>query len=465
MANSDQNDEIDFPLGNPRSHLRRDLDAHAGLVARRHSLWVDDEEQSSLPGRRRQHFSWHNAGEMAGIVGTLSNPTMWLSVLVADPRFRNVVKAIANARHSGGRMLGSQTNQVLSGILASVLPALVQMAEAAAVGAFAGGVAGIFAGFGVGDEVTIPGGAIAGAEMGLAVAGFVGLGQMLAQGGLHFATFVRLIAEATTLALFAGENQGMYGGGRGFSYDEDMRDASELYAAALGELWWLALQAIVLWVLKKAVEVGGPAAGKLAGRAVRSEALQSAIGAAKGKVGKLGTTFCDWLDRDFEGIRDLVAKHERAARQAESGVSHVDENMPAPASRNKPRLALNRFQTKPNEAFFWSGKTNGVGGADAAGKIAGANGGTTLEQLTVNKGIELPAWDPNDPASVQSWTDASRSYADGASGTVRAVIGSSLRPGNVWETTELPALMANPNVTQIIQIDPLTGISNVIFSR
>jgi len=123
------------------------------------------------------------------------------------------------------------------------------------------------------------------------------------------------------------------------------------------------------------------------------------------------------------------------------------------------------YTTKAGGAVFWSGRTNGVGGADVAGKIASSQQGTTLEQLAEARGLNLPAWDPNNPASVQAWSSASQAYAESVSGSVNAVIGNSLRPGNVWETFELPALKANPNVTEIIRIDPVTGSKTIIFSR
>ncbi len=127
--------------------------------------------------------------------------------------------------------------------------------------------------------------------------------------------------------------------------------------------------------------------------------------------------------------------------------------------------APNAFATNSGEAVFWSGKTNGVGGADAAGCIASACGGTTLEQLMANKGITLPAWDASNPATVAAWQNASKSFAQGASGDVNAVLGSTLRPGSVWETVELPALKANPNVTSITTIDPATGVKTIIWKR
>jgi RHS repeat-associated protein len=128
------------------------------------------------------------------------------------------------------------------------------------------------------------------------------------------------------------------------------------------------------------------------------------------------------------------------------------------------------FETNPDEAFFWSGRTpNGVGGFEGgqhvAAAIAAAQGGTTLEMIIASRGIVLPAWDANDPASVAAWENASRSYAEGVSGTVHAVIGSSLRGGNVWETAELPALQTNPAVTKLVQIDPFTRVKTTIFER
>ncbi len=121
--------------------------------------------------------------------------------------------------------------------------------------------------------------------------------------------------------------------------------------------------------------------------------------------------------------------------------------------------------TEPDTAFFWSGRTEGVGGEQIARQIADEHGGTTLEALIENRDIKMPAWDPDDPAVVQAWKDISAEYAKGVSGTVRAVIGKELRPGNVWESAELPALINNPNVDRIIIIDPVTKVETEIFVR
>ena len=56
-------------------------------------------------------------------------------------------------------------------------------------------------------------------------------------------------------------------------------------------------------------------------------------------------------------------------------------------------------------------------------------------------------------------------YAEQVSGEIRAVVGSELRPGNIWENIELPRLKANPNVTKVTTIDPKTGVEKIIFER
>jgi uncharacterized protein YukE len=127
--------------------------------------------------------------------------------------------------------------------------------------------------------------------------------------------------------------------------------------------------------------------------------------------------------------------------------------------------------TDPNSAYYWSGRNaEGIGvGPDDSGiaeLIAHGSGGTTLEMTLAERGVDpLPVWNRHDPVSVQFWEDASAAYAENARGEVTAIVGSSLRPGNVWQTVEIPRLMENPDVTRIVQIDPDTGQSTTIFER
>lgn len=158
----------------------------------------------------------------------------------------------------------------------------------------------------------------------------------------------------------------------------------------------------------------------------------------------------------------VVKAAESAGRALERGMVRA-RLKGLPGFTRDGRIDPAAFKTEPDSAFFWSGRTNGVGGEKVAGDIAGARGGTTLEQLMERRGIQLPKWDPDNPEVVQVWKDASAAYADEASGTVRAVIGDSLRPGNVWQTAELPALESNPAVTKIIEIDPVTKVEKVVY--
>nr|WP_237578415.1 hypothetical protein [Listeria monocytogenes] len=77
----------------------------------------------------------------------------------------------------------------------------------------------------------------------------------------------------------------------------------------------------------------------------------------------------------------------------------------------------------------------------------------------------MPDWDFNNPESMKAWDLVSGSYAEQVSGEVRAVVGSDLRKGNIWENVELPRLKNNPNVTKITTIDPKTGLEKIIFER
>lgn len=77
----------------------------------------------------------------------------------------------------------------------------------------------------------------------------------------------------------------------------------------------------------------------------------------------------------------------------------------------------------------------------------------------------MPEWDFNNPSTMKAWDLASAAYAEQVSGEIRAVIGSTLREGNIWENIELPKLLNNPNITKITTIDPKTGIETIIFER
>jgi len=77
----------------------------------------------------------------------------------------------------------------------------------------------------------------------------------------------------------------------------------------------------------------------------------------------------------------------------------------------------------------------------------------------------MPTWDPNDDVVQLIWSSVSKEYAEHVSGEVRAVVGNSLRKGNIWENFELPSLKKNHNVKKITIIDPKTNNETTIFKR
>ena len=150
--------------------------------------------------------------------------------------------------------------------------------------------------------------------------------------------------------------------------------------------------------------------------------------------------------------KNRVKKDHKAKKASGAKGFNIDEIHP-------------KLKTEPDTAFFWSGRTDGVGGADIAADVAKSKGGVTLESTIGNKNIKMPEWDFNKPESMKAWDLASGSYAEQVSGEVRAVVGSELRKGNIWENVELPRLKNNPKVTKITTIDPKTGIEKIIFER
>lgn len=74
-------------------------------------------------------------------------------------------------------------------------------------------------------------------------------------------------------------------------------------------------------------------------------------------------------------------------------------------------------------------------------------------------------YDPVVPSSVQAWQSISTELAKNASGDVRVVLGSQVRPQSIWELFELPALINNSAVQKVIGIDPKTGAEKIIFQR
>lgn len=209
------------------------------------------------------------------------------------------------------------------------------------------------------------------------------------------------------------------------------------------------------------------------------EAAKFAIGVVQAKIKQLIELFDAIAKKIVQVMSDLGkrikdkidkllgnAKKEAGNYNAAPGVpNRHGQGHDQPPKDKRPTSKISGLKTEKDTAFFWSGKTSGVGGDEVAARIAKERGGTTLEMLIKERGIKMPEWNVSNPASVKAWQDISAEYAKGASGHVRAVVGDRLRPGSIWETRELPALKANPAVTKIIVIDPMTQAEKIIFSR
>ncbi len=251
-------------------------------------------------------------------------------------------------------------------------------------------------------------------------------------------------------------------------YSQHIDDAHQ---AAIDELesllkWTVAIEGAGLLAGLFSFGIGeGAAQGVEAGRIATTAArvgdiiahLAELVGEVVSAIGRVVTKVVE-ISSKLRGL--LAAKLSQATAElvAKFGPTVVVDSEAAAVE------ALD-FATAKDTAFFWSGRTNGIGGEYVAADIADAKGGTTLERLTADRGIKLPEWDENNPATVAAWKAASEAYAEGASGTVRVVLGDSLRAGNVWEGVEFDALKRNPFVTQIIRIDPASGAETVLWTR
>ena len=97
---------------------------------------------------------------------------------------------------------------------------------------------------------------------------------------------------------------------------------------------------------------------------------------------------------------------------------------------------------------FWTG---GDAAKAAATKFAVEKGGETIGMTAGGQAVadatDGVPWEEAKPL----WQAASKSFAQGSSGIVHAFINVELaNPESIWAVTELPALVENPNVTDVI---------------
>ena len=200
-------------------------------------------------------------------------------------------------------------------------------------------------------------------------------------------------------------------------------------------------------------------------REVKQAALKG-FGGAKDKLHHVADNMDNHLDTLVKKVRgqDTFDDLPSSTPKRPYNPARGEDGKYAPGSLPSADELRRLTKTEPDTAFYWSGRdASGVGvgpdGSGVAERFASANGGQTLEQTLMANGVDpLPEWDETDAESVRFWEEASGAFAENASGDVRAVVGSDLRPGNIWQTVEIPRLQNNPNVSSIAQIDPDTGI-------
>ncbi|MBA8991745.1 hypothetical protein FHW23_003023 [Curtobacterium pusillum] len=149
-----------------------------------------------------------------------------------------------------------------------------------------------------------------------------------------------------------------------------------------------------------------------------------------------------------DGVVNTLEYHDRP--NIETPIGHTD-------------LDTADLRTPPGGAVFWSGRTGDIGGMGVAGGIATEHGGSTLEQLLLKNDIHMPEYDARKPETVEAWKTVSEKFAEGASGEVHLVGGTGIRPTSIWVTREFEALKNNPAVTKIVQVDPASGYTRVIW--
>lgn len=144
---------------------------------------------------------------------------------------------------------------------------------------------------------------------------------------------------------------------------------------------------------------------------------------------------------------------------APHGESANPGDWPSPATLQKI------LATGPDKSAFWAGKNGGVSVYVSARDAALKDGRTTLENSLALGGAIMPSFPIDDPVALAKWDQAAGTMAKLAQGVVFAYIGGEKRPDNSFDRLELPLLKANPKVTQIVQVNLLTGAHTTIFPR
>lgn len=192
-----------------------------------------------------------------------------------------------------------------------------------------------------------------------------------------------------------------------------------------------------------------------ASRVICREAVDKAISMIESEIAHLLEKAAALLEK--VGARDLAAGGEKAATRLTAGAQdHMFTNLWSKAERLD-------VSTPRDGANFWSGRgPDGTSMRSFAEKNTDGVHSLTLEKTPGGRYFDQLDLYGSNTGMVnaaqrdQLWGKLSERYADGATGQATAWVHEP-RPTSVWLQRELGALKANPAVTGVRQVDPITG--------
>ncbi len=191
-------------------------------------------------------------------------------------------------------------------------------------------------------------------------------------------------------------------------------------------------------------------------RAVCREALDKVISMVEREIAKLFEQAAKLLEK--VGAKDLARNSEKFAGKL---TREAQDRMFANLFSKAGRLSVD---SPRNGANFYSGYDEVAGKRMRTYAEENTDGltSTTLERTPGGKYMDdLGLYDKNKglvtpEQSDKLWSELSRRYGESAKGDVTSYLHNA-DPNRVYLRDELPALRANPNVTSIRHVDPVTG--------
>ena len=356
---------------------------------------------------------------------------------------------------------------LVRGILDGMLGMLAVVAATSVIGGAAGGAIGFFAG-GVG---AVPGAAIGaglGMDAGVAVLSWLGLAFLAV-------AIVRALAEVSGMVTRA-VGQAWHAEGTAWRRQE-IDTAGQLLADAVGRL----MLAIIMAVVARLAATQAMASTERA--AASAEELYAAL-----RKSRLGAGFADWVRANAQRLLDnprLRMHNEVRGSGAKGGGAVTPSQLrrqvvtdqvntsqmvqPVPRSAPQPPM-VNRavpagenpfdyymqqarrldVATPRHAAVFYSGPGNRA----LAEQFAASNGRSTLEMTRGGSWLDQQRlFAPDSPLTpaqaVEVWETLSTRFAQQAGGNAVGFV-QGARPNGIFHTVELPTLMSNPNITNVL---------------